>query len=260
MPTVVKPPKHILVNGKKIRHRFIQSLLWTVIVTQLCVAAWAALYYLGTQKGIFFAKSSWDGLFSYSWWPNYRHGLRDVGEPVLAAMSVHSLIVSSWKKHQDKVLTGLELVFRVVMAAVTAFGIIILGTYVIDYVVPQNLTQTVNSGVAGNVLSGFNWEAFVFSFIAVHLIRSLWAPVGNMISLTFTESAVARAKGRLPLWVKYPLSAPAMRERFVWVQQTTPDVKPGRDIATRVVMVLTVVMFLLAVYGEYVLHVIARAH
>jgi hypothetical protein len=213
------PPKHIEVNGHKIRLRFVQSLLWGLIVTSLAVAAVAALYYLITQESYFghSLRASWNGLFPYSWWPDYRHGLRNFGEPVLAAMAVHSLIVGSWKKHARQRLTGLMLAFRVVLALAAAFAVIIAGVYLINYGLPAawhwlfghgHVTASVSNSTLANVFSGINWQAFLFSFIAVHLIRTLWVPVGNTISLVFTESAVRRAAGTLPVWVRHPLAPP----------------------------------------------------
>lgn len=256
------PPKHIKVGGHKIHFRIGQSLLWTVVVTSLTVAAVAAVYYLVTQLGIFFAKSTWDSLFPYSWWPSYRHGLRDIGEPVAAAMLVHSLIYAGWKKHPEAE-SGLRLGVHAVVSLVSAFVMIIAGTGLIDYVLPASArSSSSNTGIAGTLdLKSFA-IAFAFSFIVVHFVRFAWAPVGNAISLAFTESAVRHARGKLPLWVRRPLAPPAMRERFVWEQETmTPaELAGGHDFATRLLMIAAFLYVPLAGDGEYVLHVVAKGH
>lgn len=261
MTAVAVPPKHIFINGKRIKHRWFQNLLWTLVSTSLTVAAVAATYYITTQKGIFFPKSKWDSLLPYTWWTNYRHGLRDVGEPVIAAMLVHSFIVASWKKLSAKAASGWKLVMHVVIAIVSAFALIIFGTGIIDYVLPKSIsTGSVNTGVAGTLNYTFA-IAFVFSFAVVHVIKFVWAPVGNAIASGLTELAVRRANGKLPLWVRLPLAPPSMRERFVWVQEHTAVADMQAGVLLRWLLAFGALVYAaLVIYGEIVLHVIAKGH
>jgi hypothetical protein len=259
--TPVKPPKHILVNGHKIRFRFIKSVVSSVVLTALTVAAAAAVYYVTTQKGIFFSKLTWDNLLHYTWWPNYRHGLRDDGEPVAAAMLVHSFIYAGWKKHYGEHLPGLRLAGHVIVSLVSAFLLIILGVYVTHYVpgVSHYASSSTNTGIAGSLNLVSFALAFVISFIIVHFVRFAWGPVGNTIAGAITETAVRRAKGGTPFWVRHELAPPTMLERFAWTQQNTPvaDMQTGR-VVRWLVALGALVYFVLAVYGEYILHVIAK--
>jgi hypothetical protein len=263
-------PKHILVGGHKIRLRLPQSAGWAYVATTLAVAAVAAGYYLITQKGYFFPKSSWDNLFTQGWWTNYRHGIRDVGEGVLAALAVHTFITNSWKKHPDDRLSGLTLALRALLCLVLAFAAIILGVWLLDYFGPwawhhlsflkHHSVHSSPTAWVGSATSGVKLGSFLLGFAVTHLARRLWQPVGNTISLALLEGSVYRAqrRGRNPLWVDHPLAPPAMRERFAWIQQTTAQFRPKGDLATKILAWLTVACLPLAGYGIYILHWVAK--
>lgn len=259
------PPKHIKVSGHKIHLRLVQQVVWGFVLSSLAVAVVASAYYLITQKGFFFPKSSWDNLFTQDWWTVYRHGIRNVGEGVLAAMAVHTF-VASWKKHPDERLSGIALAVRSVATLIGAFALIIIGIWLLNYGGPyvwhhffhhQKLTASA-PGWVGAVTSSVSLGSFVLGFAVTHAARTLWRPVGSTINLALIEGAVYRAHGRTPAWVRLPLAPPAVRERFSWVQETEPDLKPSGDLVTRILTVLVLLCVPLAIYGEYILHVIAK--
>jgi len=267
--THVAPPKHILLpSGHKIRFRFIQQVLWTAIAVSLGTACVAGLYYLlfEVRYGPVYLKPGWDGLFSQSWWTIYRHGLRDVGEGVLANLAVRSLI-TKWQKHADQRLAGGKLAVKAAQVLVASFVLILLGVWLVNYALPflwhhahfSLITSPLNAtGATSNVVSGFNWQDFTIGFVITHIIRTMWKPVGNTINAALIDGSVYRAHGRTPLWVRLPIAPPTMRERFAWTQRTHPDVAPQGDLAVRILMVCGVLALLVAGYGEYVLHVIAK--
>lgn len=269
----VAVPKHIKVAGHKIRFRLPQSVLWGIGLSLAAVGVMAGGYYLLLQTRyvigghqILYLKPWWDGLFKQDWWTNYRHGVRNVGEGVLAAIAVHTFI-SPWRKHPDERLSGVALAVRGVVCLVLALALIIVGVWIVDYAGPwawhallghRHVTAGHGPSWIGTVLSGINWQSFVLGFVVTHAARFIWRPVGNTISLSLLEGSVYRAQGRTPLWVRLPLAPPAVRERFTWIQQNTTSPKPHRDIATRVLLWIVVLCLPLAGYGEYVLHVIAK--
>lgn len=274
-------PKHIEIAGHKIRFRLPQSIAWGYVATTLAVAVVAALYYLvlehrWTVAGhqVMYLKPWWDGLFTQDWWTNYRHGIRDVGEGVLAAMAVRTFITNSWKKDPDRRLSGVALGFRVILVLVASLAAIIFGVWVLNYSGPwlwHHITFLKHHSVVphptawvGTATSGVKVGSFVLGFAVTHLVtRKLWEPVGNTISLSLLEGAVSRARQRqvTPSWVALPLAPPAVRERFAYINQTTPEqLKPSGDVVTKILTWVTLLCVPLAGYGLYVLHWIAKGH
>jgi hypothetical protein len=252
-----KVPRHVLVAGHKIHLRHAQQILWVVIITTLGTAAVSAVYYLVTQVDwnvaghhLFYLKPGWDNLVHRGWWPFARHQIRDVGEGVIAAFGVHTFLVGSWRKHIGKPLTGLALAARAGLVAVCTLALMAGGICLTTFVLPQSFAATTGGQ--------FDWETLALGFVIVHIVRLLWVPVGSTISTDFIEGAVYRAHGRTPFWVRRPVMPPSVREEFSWVQANVTVDKPRFDLVSKILQVAVILLVPLAVYGEYVLHVIAR--
>jgi len=250
----------ILVDGHKIHFRHVQQLLWAAILTTLGTGAVAAVYYIVTQTDVnvaghhlWYLKPGWDHLVSRSWWPVARHQIRDIGEGVIAAFAVHTFLVSGWRKHADERLAGTALARRVTLVAVCTLVLMAGGIALTTFVLPSRWLVTTGGQ--------FDWVTLALGFVIVHIVRVLWRPVGNTINADFTEGAVYRAekRDRDPLWVRLPLMPPSVRERFAWTRQEHgKECKPHFDVITKVLMLAVVVAFCLSVYGEYILHVVAK--
>ena len=86
----------LLISGKHVKFRRSQQLIWTVLAGLLGVGFIAGLYWLILQQHYPFMPGSgslklfWDnglnGLIRSPEWANYRHGIRDNGEPEFWAM------------------------------------------------------------------------------------------------------------------------------------------------------------------------------
>ena len=95
------PPKRIPVNGRPIRLRWLQQVIWSFLAANVGALIIAGLYYLVIQvrwhigsHTYLFLKPSWDHLFSYAGWAADRHDIRDVYEALLATLFVASRAVS----------------------------------------------------------------------------------------------------------------------------------------------------------------------
>ena len=98
------PPKRIPVNGRPIRLRWLQQVIWSFLAANVGALIIAGLYYLVIQvrwhlgsHTYLFLKPSWDHLFSYGGWVADRHNIRDVYEALLATLFVKSLL-ANWRK------------------------------------------------------------------------------------------------------------------------------------------------------------------
>ena len=98
------PPKRIPVNGRPIRLRWLQQVIWSFLAANVGALIIAGLYYLVIQvrwhigsHTYLFLKPSWDHLFSLRGWAADRHDIQDVFEALLATLFVKSLL-ANWRK------------------------------------------------------------------------------------------------------------------------------------------------------------------
>jgi len=102
------PPKRILVNGRRIRLRWLQQIIWSLLAANVGALIISALYYIFVQirwqaggHTILYLKPKWDNLFSFQGWKADRHDLRNVYEALLATLFVKSLL-ANWRKHNRR--------------------------------------------------------------------------------------------------------------------------------------------------------------
>lgn len=273
--TVKVAPKHIPVNGHPIKFRFAQQVIWTYLLTTIAVAAVAAVYYLLFEvkysiggHTLVYLKPGWDGLIKKPWWPVARHNYRNIGEGVVAAWLVKTLI-TDWRKHPEQRLSVRRMVILFVLLVEAAFVLVTAGIYLLDFAGPNawhhffhhhHLHTTVTMpGWLATWLAQYNWPALITGAVAGQILHRLWRPIGSTINLILLEHAAVKAdkKGREPVWVRWPLMPPNVRERYSWINSgyhiRNPGKWPGRVAAS-----VVVVVFALAVYGEYVLQIVAK--
>jgi hypothetical protein len=279
------PPKRIPVNGKPIRLRWLQQIIWSALAANIGALIISALYYLFVQlrwhvggHTILYLKTDWDHLFSFRGWTADRHDVRDVYEALLATLFVRSLL-ANWRKN-DRRAPAWYVAISPLLIVVVAFPVVAAGIWLINYGLPDawhalfkhhtlhNPVHTPHSlAWFGTYLSGFPWQAVVIGILAGLVVHRVYAPAGNTVQLYFigrsvdrTRDALAAGEGNpyrhLPRW-PWP---PVIRERAAWIMNNNlPVPDRTRDIRSAV-RVVTFVLAALAIYGAYVRYVVAKGH
>ena len=279
------PPRRILVNGRRIRLRWLQQIIWLFLVANVGALIISALYYLFIElrwhiggHTFLYLKHDWDNLFTFRGWADDRHDVRDVYEAVLATLFVRSLL-ANWRKH-DRRAPAWYVAISPFVIVIVAFPIVVAGILLINYglpdvwhalfahhVVHNPVHLPRNVAWLGTYLSGYPWQPFVIGVLAGLVVHRVYAPVGNTVQLYFIGRSVDRTRDaiaageenprrHLPRW-PWP---PVIRERAAWIMDNDlPVPNRTRDIRSAV-RILTVVLIALAIYGAYVRYVIARGH
>jgi len=235
------PPKRIPVNGRPIRLRWLQQVIWSFLAANVGALIIAGLYYLVIQvrwhigsHTYLFLKPSWDHLFSYGGWVADRHNIRDVYEALLATLFVKSLL-ANWRKGIWRAPAWYVLLNPVHLPSRLDW----LGTY----------------------LSGYPWQPVVIGILAGLVVHRVYAPAGNTVQLYFIGRSVDRTRDaiaageenphrHLPRW-PWP---PVIRERAAWIMtsnQPVPDRTFDIRWAVRVVMVVFAALAICGVYARY---------
>lgn len=266
LPTV---PRHINVNGHQIRLRVVQQLIWSFAAATAGAYIISALYYLITQvhwtsggQTVLYLKPSWDGLIKTGWWPAARHDVRDVYEGVLATLFVKSLM-ANWKKTHARA-GAFRLITAPVVIIIAALPIVVVGIWLVNFAGPWVWHHTLHHKVLhlavhlpawlDTYLSTWNWQPELIGVIAGLVVHRLYRPVGNTVQLFFIERAVTRARktGNIPVWVRYPLTPPVVRERFSWIMENDIPVEKRGIWITILTPLMTLIFVLLAIYGGFI--------
>jgi len=279
------PPRRILVNGKPIRFRWLQQIIWSFVAANIGALIISALYYLFVElrwhvgSHVFLnLKSDWDNLFSFRGWAADRHDVRDVYEAVLATLFVRSLL-ANWRKN-DRRAPAWYVAISPILIVVVAFPVTAAGIWLINYALPYLWHGVLSHRVLhnpvhlphrvawlGTYLSGFPWQPVLIGILAGLVAHRVYAPAGNTVQLYFIGRSVDRTRDaiaageenpyrHLPRW-PWP---PVIRERAAWIMQNDlPVPDRTRDIRWAV-RIITVVFAALAIYGAYVRYVIAKGH
>jgi len=108
----LRPPERILVNGRPIRLRWLQQIIWSFLAANIGALVISALYYIFVQlrwqfggHTILYLKPEWDNLFSFHGWKADRHDIRNVYEALLATLFVKSLL-ANWRKNHWRARPG----------------------------------------------------------------------------------------------------------------------------------------------------------
>jgi hypothetical protein len=265
-----KVPRHIKVNGHRIHLRLVQQLIWSFAAATAGAYIISALYYLIIQvhwssggHTILYLRPQWNGLFATKWWPQARHDVRDVYEGVLATLLVKSLL-ANWKKAHSERVGAFRLVTAPLLIIVAALPIVVAGIWVVLFAAPWLWHHTVGHRVLhltvgmptwlGTFLSTWNWQPLLIGIIAGLVVHRLYRPIGNTVQLFFIELGVNRARstGKIPAWVRHPITPPVIRERFAWMMDNDVPVEKHGAWIRVVTPVMTTILILLALYGGYI--------
>jgi hypothetical protein len=279
------PPRRILVNGKPIRLRWVQQVIWLFLAANIGAFVITALYYLFIElrwhaggRTFLYLKPDWDNLFSFRGWKADRHDFRNVYEALLATLFVRSLL-ANWRNH-DRRAPAWYVALSPILIVVVSFPIVAAGIWLKNYALPYLW----HAGFAhhalrnpahlpyrldwlGTYLSGYPWQQVLIGILAGLVAHRVYAPAGNTVQLYFIGRSVDRTRDaiaagepdpyrHLPRW-PWP---PVIRERAAWImdnQLPVPD--RTRDIRWAV-RFFVVVVTALAIYGAFVRYWIAKGH
>ena len=278
-------PRRIPVNGRPIRLRWLQQIIWFVVAAN--VGAWimSALYYIFVElrwhiggHTVLYLKHDWDNLFSFHGWAADRHDVRDVYEAVLATLFVRSLL-ANWRKH-DRRAPGWYVALSPFLIVVAAFPIVVAGIWLINYGLPDVWHAVLAHHVLhnpvhfpyrlawlGTYLAGYPWQPVLIGILAGLVVHRVYAPAGNTVQLYFIGRSVDKTRDALAAGEENPYRhlprwpwPPVIRERAAWIMANQLPV-PNRSFDIRVaVRVVTIVLGALAIYGAYIRYVIAKGH
>ncbi len=245
------PPRRIPVNGRPIRLRWLQQIIWLFLAANVGALVIVALYYLFVQlrwhiggHTFLYLKPDWDNLFTFRGWAADRHDLRDVYEAVLATLFVRSLL-ANWRKKGWRA-RGWYVALAPILIVVAAFPVVVAGIWLINYALPYLWRAIFAHHVLhnpvhmpprlhwlGTYLASYPWQPAVIGILAGLVVHRIYAPAGNTVQLHFigrsvdkTRDAIAAAEQdpyrHLPRW-PWP---PVIRERAAWIMssgQPVPD-------------------------------------
>lgn len=223
--TAKKEPKHPLVNGKPVKFRRFQMILWGAILGVVIGAgAVAGFYWLffqqkyGTIGGHPLSlKNWWDGnawvlahdiglrFIDAKNWMLYRHGVRDRLEPAGGTLAVLSFLVGTkanaeYRLHSLWFLLG-SMIALILLALAGAFA----ETWFLYF---------------GPLKSAPHLETTIFSLligvVLGKILHYAYKPSAATIQYHILQGPISR--GRTPLWVNLPDAPPTLRERFYDIQ------------------------------------------
>lgn len=225
--TAVAVPKHPLINGKPIRNRLLQQVLWSVALGTIVFGLFASGQYFGWTQvhwyihigplywAGFWWKPAWDGgmgvvgphtwLINLTNWSTYRHNYRNIGLPALAAMGALS-IYGGARKPGSRLYTAVA----PLLVLITAVVLITVASW-IELMTVAHLT--LHGKAVGWVHLA---EALVFGFLIGKVLHYLWRPAGTRIQHFLAERAIDRhfraGRAGLPWWVEHNVAPPTLRE------------------------------------------------
>jgi hypothetical protein len=279
------PPRRILVNGRPIRLRWLQQIIWSFLAANIGALVISALYYLFVQlrwhvggHTVLYLKPDWDHLFNFGGWAADRHDVRDVYEALLATLFVKSLL-ANWRK-KDRRAPAWYVMISPVLIVVVALPVVAAGIWLINHALPYVwhawlAHHAVHNPVhmpyrlawLGTYLTGYPWQPVLIGILAGLVVHRVYAPAGNTVQLYFVGRSVDRTRDAIAAGEQHPERhlprwpwPPVNRERAAWImQRNLPVPDRTRDIRSAV-QVLTFVLAALAIYGGYVRYVIAKGH
>jgi hypothetical protein len=247
--------KRTLPNGHPIKFRPEQAIVWSIVLGFLFAGFAAGLYFGITQVNwhLFWLKPDWDGLFKYPWWETYRHvAFRDIPEPAFATLGVYTILAKP-KYWVEKVATW-RLALTPLAIIILIFALGVAGTWLL-YFAPWTHNHDFSTVVAWHSAGNL-----VLGFVIGHFMRYLWQPVGATIQGRILEGRADKAANlhHVPLWVRFPVAPPAIRERFTGLYEKSLkvtgnlyDSNPWRAVMIGAMVLVFVVITALGLLGHY---------
>jgi hypothetical protein len=279
------PPRRIAVNGRPIRLRWLQQIIWLFLAANIGTLIISALYYLFVQvrwhvgsHTFLNLKFAWDHLFSFRGWTADRHDIRNVYEALLATLLVKSLL-ANWRKHNRRAPAWYVLLSPFLIVIV-AFPVVAAGVWAINYGLPYLWHAVLGHNVLhnpvhlpfqwawlGTYVASFPWQPALIGILAGLVVHRVYAPAGNTVQLYFIERSVDRTRDAIAAGEQNPRRhlprwpwAPVIRERAAWIMDNELPVRDRNYSIRLAVRIMTAVFAGLAIYGAYVRYVVAKGH
>jgi hypothetical protein len=243
-----------LVLGKPIRHRRLQQLVWVGMSVLLGAGFVAGAYWLGLQQDYHAlhlpfgsAKNWWDsgmGFIHSGRWPDYRHGIRDDGEPAVWTM------VGATVLGKARASARLLPLWLLPIAVVTLIAAIIAGAL--------GITWLIYFGPLSHVSDTASWQQIVLGVLLGRILHYAFAPVGATVRYHLVAHS-ALGSGGVPLWVRKPLMP--YEWRVLWCKlRGRAETTPAQGGTTmRVLVGAGVVLFLfVAIVGNLAKYAVAH--
>ena len=251
------PPKDIHVGGHKIHFRFLQTRAWVLIMGIAGVCFVSGVYYALTQvhwfwwpgHSLFYLKPGWDHLVHRTWWTDgtWRHGVRNIGEGLVALLLGLKALSASWKKHYSERLGGFDVFMRFIASLVLGMAIILASLWVVTFGVAMIRHGSLSVNYvkpAGKYIE----YAYIAIGVAVGFVVTFltWKPAGRMIQRYLAEFSASwwYRHNRMPLWIRLPLTSPELRERTVYLFTWQGAGERARGLWITYVFPFAVVVFL----------------
>jgi hypothetical protein len=288
--------------GEEIRWYRTQQVLDSLVAANIAALIIAGFYYAVTQVDyripgfslfagsmvlhhgftVAYLKPTWDNLFSGSAWPVYRHGLRDLYEPIVATFFVKSLM-AKWKHVKQERLGARQLVLRSVLVFVVSLPLVVAGLYLINFGLPSLWHREFHKHVIGNpvhlphaasfagtFLASWPWQLLLLGIIIGQVVHRIYAPVGSTVQGFFLDRQCDKAHDAIdagddrdqaiskyaPRWPTPPL----VRERYWWVMLNNLPVRDRQRNIALVVRAGSILCLLLFLTGIYARYWIAKGH
>lgn len=279
----------ILIQGKRIKFEFAQSLAWGLLLGLIIALIPAGVYFgvlevhwylpIGPEwlRHGFYLKHWWDsgmarwivpGFFATNTWPLYRHGWRDLMEPAVATFGVKTAMAKRWER-KDTRLGPVHLAVRVLAVFVLSTALVLAGIWLLDFGAPNAWhalgLPLINLGPLGK----FSIGQLALGIVVGLVVHSVWAPAGSTLQGTIVDRVVGTIRVRrerrdtpdwLPVWVRRNWSPPPLRKRIAYELATAPDPDerpPSRAllVVAWTVIVLGVLFGVLGLIGHYLVGV-----
>jgi hypothetical protein len=247
---------------------------------------------------IFWLKSWWDNLVGYPWWTLYRHGIRDYGEPAFATLAVKTLMANRkyWGVRVSGLEVGVRAAAVIVLTIVLAVLGIWLVDFSLPWAWAHIASSVGHPGykVSAHFLGKLSVPQLALGLALIGpVVHRVWAPAGATLQGALMDRAVDRKQsvvqkasadlaasipgyGKsismdeavvidragwhiIPVWVRLPLIAPVIRERFSEMWRGNEQVKTRRG-HRGVILTVAFFVFLVMCLGLVGAHWAALGH
>jgi hypothetical protein len=227
-----KPSGPIKVGGKEIRFRLLQTRLFVLVVGLMGVCFVSGLYYgifevhwwiPFTHVSLFYNKPWWDHeIWKVAWWTDgaWRHGERDLNEGLVCLLLGLKALSVKWENHYDETTGVLTVAWRFIASLILGEALILAALWISTFGVLMARHKSFSVHYAEFSASYLQY-VYITAGLAIGLVVNLlvWKPAGRTIQRWLAEFSAGwwYRTGRMPIWIRFALTTPELRERTVYL-------------------------------------------